>query len=72
MPFPGPFAVLEHNHMHGQQQLAALSERGEVVVAKHSSHAIPLQEPELVQEAVQRVWHAAAASLNTAGRELRP
>ncbi|MEJ0098845.1 MAG: alpha/beta hydrolase [Pseudomonadota bacterium] len=72
MPFPGPFAVLEHNHMRGQQELAALSERGEVVVAEHSSHAIPLQEPGLVLEAVQRVWRAASTSLNTAGSEPRP
>jgi pimeloyl-ACP methyl ester carboxylesterase len=58
-PFPGPFAVLEDNHLQGQQQLAALSTRGEVVVAEHSSHAIPLEEPELVLECIRRVWKAA-------------
>jgi pimeloyl-ACP methyl ester carboxylesterase len=58
-PFPGPFAVLEHNHLHGQQQLAALSTRGEVVVAERSSHAIPLDEPELVLQTIRRVWAAA-------------
>jgi pimeloyl-ACP methyl ester carboxylesterase len=57
--FPGPFAVLEHGHIEGQQALAALSTRGEVVRAERSSHAIPLEEPELVLDAVRRVWMAA-------------
>jgi pimeloyl-ACP methyl ester carboxylesterase len=58
-PFPGPFAVLEHNHLQGQQALAALSTQGELLVAQHSGHAIPLEEPELVLDTVRRVWRAA-------------
>jgi pimeloyl-ACP methyl ester carboxylesterase len=58
-PFPGPFAVLEQGHLQGQQALAALSSNSELVVAANSSHAIPLEEPEVVLDAVCRVWDAA-------------
>lgn len=58
-PFPGPFAVLEEGHIRGQQALAALSSNSELVVAANSSHAIPLEEPEVVLDAVVRVWDAA-------------
>ncbi len=54
-PFPGPFAVLETNHLQGQQQLAALSSNSLFVVAENSSHGVPVQEPELVIEVIQRV-----------------
>ncbi|HTR00468.1 MAG TPA: alpha/beta hydrolase [Candidatus Acidoferrum sp.] len=57
-PFPGPFAVLETNHMEGQRALAALSDNSELVIAENSSHAIPLQEPQLVIAAIRRVVHA--------------
>jgi pimeloyl-ACP methyl ester carboxylesterase len=58
-PFPGSFAVLEHNHMEGQQALAGLSSNSELLIAHASSHAIPLEEPQLVLQAVRRVWIAA-------------
>ena len=58
-PFPGPFAVLETNHLQGQQQLAALSRNSLFVVAQHSSHAVPLEEPELVIDVIRRVMEAA-------------
>jgi pimeloyl-ACP methyl ester carboxylesterase len=58
-PFPGPFAVLETNHLQGQQQLAALSRNSLFVVAQHSSHAVPLEEPELVIDVIRRVLESA-------------
>ena len=58
-PFPGPFAVLEHNHMRGQEALVGLSSNSELQIAYGSSHAIPLDEPQLVLEAVRRAWIAA-------------
>ncbi|MEP7312260.1 MAG: alpha/beta fold hydrolase [Pseudomonadota bacterium] len=59
LPFPGPFAVLEEGHLEGQQALAALSAQGTLVVARQSSHAVPLQEPEVVIEEILRVVHSA-------------
>lgn len=59
-PFPGPFAALEQGHLQGQQALAAMSPNSELVVAAHSSHAIPLEQPEVVLDAVSRVWRAAS------------
>ncbi|MRR09878.1 alpha/beta hydrolase, partial [bacterium] len=38
-----------------QQDLAALSPRGTQVVAENSGHAIQLQQPELVVEAIRRI-----------------
>ncbi len=58
-PFPGPFAVLETNHLLGQQQLAALSRNSLFVVAKNSSHGVPVEEPELVLDVIRRVLVAA-------------
>lgn len=55
-PFPGPFAVLETNHLRGQQELAALSSNSGLVIATNSSHAIPLEEPQLVLDAITRVF----------------
>ncbi len=54
-PFPGPFAVLETNHLQGQTQLAALSRNSLFVVAEHSSHGVPVEEPELVLDVIRRV-----------------
>ncbi|MEO8307959.1 MAG: alpha/beta hydrolase [Pseudomonadota bacterium] len=58
-PYPGPFAVLETNHLQGQQELAALSNNSVLIVAKNSSHAIPLEEPEVVLDAINRVVESA-------------
>jgi pimeloyl-ACP methyl ester carboxylesterase len=58
-PFPGPFAVLETNHLQGQRQLAALSRNSLFVVAEHSSHAVPLEEPEVVIDVIRRVVESA-------------
>lgn len=54
-PFPGPFAVLENDHMVGQRALAALSSNSALIVAQESSHGIPVEEPELVLAAVELV-----------------
>jgi pimeloyl-ACP methyl ester carboxylesterase len=58
-PFPGPFALLEKYWAEGQKRLAALSEKGELVVAQHSNHMIHLDQPDLVINAIRQV-HAAA------------
>ncbi len=55
LAFPGPFAVLEEGHLQGQQALAALSTNATLIVAHKSSHAVPLQEPQLVIDAIERV-----------------
>jgi hypothetical protein len=56
--FPGPFALLEKYWAAGQERLAALSTKGELVVAQESNHMIHLDQPDLVVNAIQRV-HAA-------------
>jgi hypothetical protein len=61
-PFPGPFAVLEHNHAEGMRALAALSDNSMLTVAEHSSHAVPLEEPQIVIDAITAVQHAARTS----------
>jgi pimeloyl-ACP methyl ester carboxylesterase len=53
--FPGPAAVLEDGWRDGQARLAALSSRGEMVVAANSNHMIQSDEPDLVIAAIQRV-----------------
>jgi pimeloyl-ACP methyl ester carboxylesterase len=58
-PFPGPFKGLETNHLEGQKQLAALSGNGQLVIAEQSSHAIPVEEPQLVIDVIRRVLEAA-------------
>jgi len=58
-PFPGPFAVLEHNHPEGMRALAALSDNSMLIVAENSSHAVPLEEPQLVIDAITAVRQAA-------------
>jgi len=55
IPFPGPAAVLEEGWAEGQQRLAHLSTRGELVHATHSNHMIQSDEPELVIEAIRQV-----------------
>ena len=54
-PFPGPAALLEPGWLDGQRRLAALSSRGQLVVASKSSHMIQAEEPELVLEAIRKV-----------------
>jgi pimeloyl-ACP methyl ester carboxylesterase len=61
--FPGPFAVLEEGHLEGQQALAALSNHGTLIMARESSHAVPLQEPEIVIDAILRVVHNAQEAI---------
>jgi pimeloyl-ACP methyl ester carboxylesterase len=58
-PFPGPFAVLEKHWTAGQERLAALSTTGELVVAARSSHMIQDDEPQVVVDAIRRVYAAA-------------
>lgn len=54
--FPGFAALLEPGWLDGQRRLAALSSRGTLVLAEKSNHMIQAEEPELVIEAVRRVW----------------
>ena len=68
-PFPGPFAVLEQGHTEGQQALAALSSQGILVVAGNSSHAVPLEQPQVVIEAIEQVLNAARSAERAASRE---
>jgi pimeloyl-ACP methyl ester carboxylesterase len=58
-PYPGPFAVLERNHPEGMRALAALSDNSVLTVADNSMHAVPLEEPQLVIDAITAVQHAA-------------
>jgi pimeloyl-ACP methyl ester carboxylesterase len=57
--FPPPYDVLEFNWDEGQQTLAALSTNSELIVAEKSGHLIQIDEPEVVIEAIRRVWLAA-------------
>jgi pimeloyl-ACP methyl ester carboxylesterase len=61
-PFPGPFALLEKYWAAGQNRLAALSTKGELILAQKSNHMIHLDQPDLVVNAIQRV-HAAARAV---------
>jgi pimeloyl-ACP methyl ester carboxylesterase len=54
-PFPGPAAVLEPGWMEGQQRLAAMSSRGELIVARNSNHMVQSDEPDIVVAAIRRV-----------------
>lgn len=58
--FPGPMAILEKYWGAGQQRLAALSTRGELVVARKSNHMVQQDEPDVVIDAIERVLAAAA------------
>jgi len=55
LPFPGPAAVLEDGWREGQHRLAALSTRGELIVAEHSNHMVQSDQPDLVINAIRRV-----------------
>jgi pimeloyl-ACP methyl ester carboxylesterase len=57
--FPGPMAILEKYWEAGQRRLAALSTRGELVVARNSNHMVQLDEPDVVIGAIERVLAAA-------------
>ena len=63
-PFPGPFSILEKGWGEGQTRLAALSTNSLLIRANNSNHAIQMDEPELVVDAVRRV-HAAARNKGT-------
>jgi pimeloyl-ACP methyl ester carboxylesterase len=66
-PYPGPFAVLETNHMTGMRALAALSGNSVLTVAENSLHAPPLEEPELVIDAISAVLQAARTGAAVTG-----
>jgi pimeloyl-ACP methyl ester carboxylesterase len=70
-PFPGPFALLEKYWAQGQKRLAALSEKGELLVAHQSNHMIHLDEPDLVIYAIRQV-HAVARNAALPGRPADP
>jgi pimeloyl-ACP methyl ester carboxylesterase len=53
--FPGPAAVLEDGWAEGQRRLAALSTRGELIVAERSNHMIQSDQPDIVVDAIRRV-----------------
>jgi pimeloyl-ACP methyl ester carboxylesterase len=53
--FPGPAAVLEEGWEDGQKKLAAMSTRGELVVAAKSNHMVPSDEPDVVISAIRHV-----------------
>jgi hypothetical protein len=55
IPSPGPAVVLEHGWREGQERLARLSTRGELVVATRSNHMVQSDQPDLVADAVRRV-----------------
>jgi pimeloyl-ACP methyl ester carboxylesterase len=58
-PFPGPFAVLEGHWSAGQERLAALSTRSQLIVARNSNHMIQQDEPQVVVNAIRSI-HAEA------------
>jgi pimeloyl-ACP methyl ester carboxylesterase len=57
--FPGPMATLEKYWGAGQERLAGLSTRGELVVARNSNHMIQQDEPDVVIDAIEQVLAAA-------------
>jgi pimeloyl-ACP methyl ester carboxylesterase len=56
-PFPGPFARLEPFWRAGQERMAGLSSRGELIVAEKSNHMIVQDQPELVLDALRSMVH---------------
>jgi pimeloyl-ACP methyl ester carboxylesterase len=66
-PYPGPFAVLETNHPEAMRALAALSGNSVLTVAQNSLHAPPLEEPELVIDAISAVLQAARTGAAVSG-----
>lgn len=71
-PFPGPMAFLEAEWPAAQRRLAALSADGEIVAATGSNHMIHLDQPELVVDAVRRVWQAARDGRRLAAYDATP
>jgi len=59
LPFPEPFDTLEPGFRDSQRRLAALSSKGELVIAARSNHNIHMDQPDLVVAAVRRVSEAA-------------
>lgn len=57
-PFRGPQAGLEDGWRAGQERLAALSERGRLVVAEACGHTIAIEAPDLVAAEVRRIVEA--------------
>jgi pimeloyl-ACP methyl ester carboxylesterase len=53
--FPGPSASLEDGWEDGQKRLAAMSTRGELIVAEKSNHMIQSDQPDVVIAAITRV-----------------
>ena len=47
--------LMEETNVRLQAELATHSTRGQLMVAEHSGHAVPLDEPEVVIEAVRKV-----------------
>lgn len=46
------------NHRQGQEDLAALSSNSRLIVAENSGHVVPLDEPQVVADAVRRMFDA--------------
>jgi pimeloyl-ACP methyl ester carboxylesterase len=62
--FPGPAAAIEATWSENQTRLAALSSNSELIVARRSNHLIHVDEPEVVVEAIRRVYTAARDGLS--------
>jgi pimeloyl-ACP methyl ester carboxylesterase len=59
-PFPGPFSRLEPFWRPGQERLARLSTRSELIVAEQSNHMVAFEQPELVLGALRRMVETVA------------
>lgn len=57
--FPPPFDVLEVGWDEGQQRLAALSTDSEIIAPPKAGHLIQIDAPDVVIDAIRRVWLAA-------------
>lgn len=53
-----PPSEADLNHRQGQEDLAALSSNSVLIVAENSGHTIPLDEPQVVADAVRRLLDA--------------
>jgi pimeloyl-ACP methyl ester carboxylesterase len=53
-----PSSEADLNHRQGQEDLAALSSNSVLIVAENSGHTIPLDEPQVVADAVRRLLDA--------------
>ncbi len=60
--FTGGMAFLEEGWSVGQERLAGLSSKSELLVAEKSGHGIPWDDPELVVDAVRRLIDKAGDS----------